>query len=64
MDIALLKKTFAYTRFVLMTRFGMNLFVLRKQCIITSIKSQKSADYENVHLDGPFRNLHGKTRYG
>ena len=64
MDSGILEKPLAYTWFVVMTRFGMN-FVCIKETVQNYVKWRaKSAVYENVHLDGSFRNFHGKTRFG
>ena len=35
------KKSLAYTRFVMLTRFGMNFVVFREQCKITSNQEPK-----------------------
>ena len=46
----ILEKLLAYTRFVVMTRFGMN-FVCIKETVLNYVKLRaKSAVYENVHL--------------
>ena len=56
-----LEEPLAYTRFVVMTHFGMN-FVCIKETIqnyTTYIKSRvKTAVYGNVHLHGSFRDFH------
>ena len=57
------EKLLAYTWFVVMTHFGMNFFCI-KETIQNYVASRaKSAVYENVHLDGSFRNFHGKTYF-